>query len=132
MVALAFSTLKAAPQWSYSASQRVAAALGREVMLAVACTSAGPVISIHFRDDSRFGTGVVVASFDTGTTLDVEFANRGTQLNAVANNPAGRNFIRLLRRANTVTLAVGKGASPIADTVGLGGSSAALGRLPCV
>ena len=76
MVALAFSTLKAAPQWSYSASQRVAAAPGREVILAVACTSAGPVISIRFRDDSRFGTGVVVASFDTGTTLDVEFANR--------------------------------------------------------
>ena len=132
MVVLAFSTLKAAPQWSYSASQRAAGAVGREVVLGVACASAGPVISIRFRDDSRFGTGLVVASFDTGTTLDVEFANRGSQLNAVANNRAGRNFIRLLRSANTVTLAVGKGDSPIADAVGLRGSSAAIGRLPCM
>ena len=132
VMALAFSTLKAAPQWSYRESQGLAAAVGREVILAVGCESAGPVISIRFLDDSRFGAGLVVASFDTGTTIDVEFANRGAQLNGVANNRVGRDFIRLLRSANTVTLGIVKSASVITDTVGLGGSSAAIGRVPCM
>ncbi len=134
IVAMGVAAVPAFAQWQVSGDGRIALAAGRNLMVAVNC-SPGPVVSIRFTDDGVFAAGLVVAQFDTRQEpLDIAFTNQGQQLNGGGSAGAGREFIGLLRSANTVLLAVGRAgeALPVAETISLRGSGTAIGGLPCV
>lgn len=112
----------------------VAGVYGEHLVLGVACVPQGPAVSIRFRNDGAFGNGLVIASFDDELTIDAVFSVRDSQLNALAVDGPGQQFLGALRRANRVVLGVRPwGASQsVVDTIGLSGSGAAIGELPCV
>ena len=122
-------------QWVADPGMGVAAGFGQALIVGVGCTAeARPVVSVRLADDSFFSTGIVVASFDDGDPLDVEFANRGQQLNGIASAGLGAEFVRLLMRSGSLTLGVVRRGQelPVVDVVSLRGSGNAIRSLPCV
>ena len=85
-------------------------------------------------DDGNFASGVVIAAFDNRDPLDLEFANRGQQLNAVVANGPGRDFLQLLIRSGQLTVGVGRRgrSAPVVETISLRGSGAAIRSLACI
>ena len=93
LVATVFWTVSVGAQWT--ARGDVAAGFGETLIVAVGCSGTNPVATIRFVDDGNFASGVVIAAFDNRDPLDLEFANRGQQLNAVVANGPGRDFLQL-------------------------------------
>ena len=134
-VLLAFvSVVGVHAQWTSDPAMGVAAGFGRTLIAGVGCDAGRPVLSVRFTDDGQFSSGVVVAVFDDGEPLDVEFANRGQQLNGTASSGVGAAFLRLLMQSSSVTLGVGRRgrSQPVVDAISLRGSSRAIRNLPCI
>ena len=113
-----FWTVSVGAQWT--ARGDVAAGFGETLIVAVGCSGTNP--------------GVVIAAFDDRDPLDLEFANRGQQLNAVVANGPGREFVQLLIRAGQLTVGVGRRgrSAPVVETISLRGSGAAIRSLACI
>jgi hypothetical protein len=132
LVATVFWTVSVGAQWT--ARGDVAAGFGETLIVAVGCSGTNPVATIRFVDDGNFASGVVIAAFDNRDPLDLEFANRGQQLNAVVANGPGRDFVQLLIRSGQLTVGVGRRgrSAPVVETISLRGSGAAIRSLACI
>ena len=132
-VAISFAGHNVQAQWLWDRGAQVAANSGQTLIVGVGCSGSDPVFSVRFVDDDRFRTGMAIALFDDGDPLDMQMVNRGQQLNGTLSDSFGRNFLRLLRRARTLTLAVARAGQeqPAVDTISLRGSDTAIRSLDC-